>query len=432
MEKNIVSIAKGIKSPTEREVEVLVRESLNQLGNLDDLIAPDKKVLIKPNVAENYCIRADVTDVRVVRALAKIVTEKGAHVIIAESGSVAQDTEKLFDMCGYYDLRKEGYELIDMHKTEEIKVPLPNPRKDITALNIYKILLDIDTIISVPVLKTHMSLLATLSIKNMKGGIPDTEKRKFHLKYGVEEGIAQLNTLIRPHLSVVDGIWAGAGGMVPTRILEAMDLIVAGRDPVAVDAVCCRIMGIDPQNVLHLKYAEELGVGSLDENKIEVVGKSIEEVFKKFVLPTERMQRLSEDLDINIIIDEKTCTGCQTTIFSTLGTIIEMGKEDTLKGLTLISGIDIGNLPEISKEKLIFIGNCTAKYRDIGRHVEGCPIWSNEMIYELTGDTIPETFMGDFLDRGYEIYKKKIAQGAPEGFPWDRAPDAHEMKRYIR
>ncbi|MBW2051029.1 MAG: DUF362 domain-containing protein [Deltaproteobacteria bacterium] len=262
----------------------MIRESLDRLGNLDDLIAPGKKVLIKPNVAENYCIRADVTDVRVTRALAKITKEKGAQVIIAESGSVAQDTEKLFDMCGYLDLRREGY---------------------------------------------------------------------------------------------------------------------------------------------------ELGVATMNPEQIEVVGRSIQEVSKKFVLPTDRMQRLSEDLGINIIMDEKTCTGCQTTIFSTIGTIVDMGKGDALKGLTLISGMDLEVLPDVPKDKLVLIGNCTAKFKDQGRYVEGCPIWANEMLYEITGEMVPETFMGDFLDQGYEIYRKKVAQGMPEGFSWDSQPDEREMKRYI-
>ena len=218
--KTTVSIAKGHSNLSEQGVETLVRESLGYLGDLDDLMGPGKKVLVKPNVADTYTIRAEVTDVRVTRAVAEMAREKGAQVIIAESAAVAMDTEKVFEICGYYDLREEGYELVDMHQTESVKVPVPRPRGKIKELEVYKLLFDVDTIISVPVLKTHMSLLATLSIKNMKGSLPDTEKRKFHLKYGVEEAVAQLNTLVRPHLIVVDGIWAGAGAWIARAFLK--------------------------------------------------------------------------------------------------------------------------------------------------------------------------------------------------------------------
>ncbi len=429
--KTKVAIAKGNKNPSEAEIEALVRASLAHLGDLSDLIGPGKRVLIKPNVADTFCIRGDVTDLRVVRGLAKIVKEKGAEVIIAESGSVGQDTEKIYEICGYDTLRQEGYELVDMHLTEEIKVPVSQPSEKIKELKVYKILQEVDTIISVPVLKTHQSLLVTLSLKNMKGGIPDKEKRKFHLVYGVEEAIAQLNTLIRPHLCVVDGIYAGAGGMAPIRVLEEMDLIVAGRDPVAVDATCSRIMGIDPDQVIHIKLAEGLGVGTTDSERIEILGQSIQAVARKFALPAERKQALDEDLDLDVIMDEKTCTGCQTMVFATVNDIVQAGQKDALKGLTIVTGKDLNNVPDVPKEKLILIGNCTAKFKDRGRHVEGCPIWPNEMMYEITGVQMSETFMGDFVDQSYEFYKKKLAQGARPGFPWDKAPDERELRRYI-
>jgi uncharacterized protein (DUF362 family) len=430
-EKTLVSIAKGNQDPKTPEVEALVREALDKLGDLSDLIAPGKKVLIKPNVADSSCIRADVTDVRVVRAIAKIAKEKGSDVIIAESGSVAQDTEKLFDMCGYHQLREEGWELVDMHKTEETKITLPNPRKEFEELKVYKLPLEVDTIISVPVLKTHMTLLATLSLKNMKGCIPDTEKRKFHLKYGVEEAVAQLNTIVRPHLCIVDGIWAGAASMNPWRMLEEMDIIAAGRDPVAVDTVCSQIMGIDPQDVLHIQYAEELGIGTMDPGKIEVVGRSVEEVCRTFILPEGKLSELAEGLDIDIRMDQKTCTGCVTTIFQALGFLMQYGMLDSVKGLTLVSGMGTDKVPDVPKDKLILVGNCTKQFKDYGRFVEGCPFWPTDMMAEVAGLEIPETIMGDMVDTAHDAYKEKIVQGAPAGFPWDQSPGEAELKNYI-
>ncbi|MEE8469757.1 MAG: DUF362 domain-containing protein, partial [Dehalococcoidia bacterium] len=309
MARTKVSITKGKESPSEHEIEGLVREALNLLGNLDDLIAPGKNVLIKPNNADVWDIPEEVTDVRVVKAVAKIVKERGATPVIAESSAVAMDTEKVYEMTGYYQLRDEGYELVDLKKTEVVKLPLAKG-KGFRELSVFKMVRDADTIISVPMLKTHVQLLVTLSIKNMKGCLPDFEKRKAHLVYGVEEAIAQLNTLVRPHLTVVDGIYGGGGRGSPYRTFEEVDVIVAGRDPVAVDTVCSQVMGVDPQEVLHLKYAEELGVGTMNPDEIEVVGQSIAEVYHRFVTSWEATEDISQRLGVKLALDESTCTGC--------------------------------------------------------------------------------------------------------------------------
>jgi len=421
MAKTRVSITKGNKSPSEQEIEGLVIEALELLGNLDDLIAPGKNVLIKPNNADVYDIVEEVTDLRVVRVVAKIVKEKGAKPVIAESSAVAMDTEKVYEMTGYDQLRDEGYELVDLKKTEVIKLTLANG-KAFKELSVFKMVRDADTIISVPMLKTHVQLLVTLSIKNMKGCFPDFEKRKAHLVYGVEEAIAQLNTLVRPHLTVVDGIYGGGGRGSPYRTLEEVDAIIAGRDPVAVDTVCSQVMGIDPQKVLHLKYAEELGVGTMNPDEIEVVGKPISEVYHKFVTAWEATEDISRRLGIKLVLDETVCTGCNVGIMGALGTIEGMGQTDLLNGLTITAGKGVESLPDVDKEKLILVGNCIAKFKDRGRHVPGCPMSGVEMVAELTGIPISWTWMGDHLDQTYAEYQEKVAAGAPKGFDWNAPP----------
>lgn len=421
MARTKVSITKGKESPSEQEIEGLVREALSLLGNLDDLIAPGKNVLIKPNNADVWDIPEEVTDVRVVKAVAKIVKEKGATPVIAESSAVAMDTEKVYEMTGYYQLRDEGYELVDLKKTEVVKLPLVNG-KEFKALSVFKMVRDADTIISVPMLKTHVQLLVTLSIKNMKGCLPDFEKRKAHLVYGVEEAIAQLNTLVRPHLTVVDGIYGGGGRGSPYRTFEEVDVIVAGRDPVAVDTVCSQVMGVDPQEVLHLKYAEELGVGTMNPDEIEVVGQSIAEVYHRFVTSWEATEDISQRLGVKLALDESTCTGCNVGIMGALRGIEAMGRADDLKGLTIAAGRGMERLPDVEKEKLILVGNCIKALGDRGRHVPGCPMSGGEMVTEVTGVELSETPMGDAVEAAYASYQKKVAAGSPKGYDWNARP----------
>ena len=362
-------------------------------------------------------------------ALLRCGTIHPGRFLILVGGSVAS-TEEAFQVSGTADVAARlGVELRNLNRDEWEEVSVKKPYI-MDRVKIARTVLESDVTISIPVIKTHLRTLVTLSLKNMKGCIPDPEKRKFHLKYGVEEAVAQLNTIVRPHLCVVDGIWAGAASMSPWRMLEEMDTIVAGRDPVAVDSVCSQIMGIDPPDVLHIKYAEELGVGTMDPDKIKVVGKSVEEVGKRFMLPEEKLSEFAEGLELDIRMDQRTCTGCISTIFQTFGFLMQYGMIDSVKGLTIVSGMGTEEVPDVPKDKLLLVGNCTKQFKDQGRFVEGCPFWPTDMMAEVAGLEIPETIMGDIVDMAYDAYKEKVGQGMPAGFPWDEPPDESEMAQY--
>jgi len=80
---------------------------------------------------------------------------------------------------------------------------------------------------------------------------------------------------------VIDGIIAGEVYETSGNPVE-MNLIIAGRDPVAVDAVGAAVIGIPPEDVKHLSLAEKKGLGTCDLNQIEIIGEPIERVRKKF------------------------------------------------------------------------------------------------------------------------------------------------------
>jgi len=428
-EKARVAIAHGGDNTLkEKEVDALVREALAGLGDLSDLIGPGKKVLIKPNVADPMAIRGEVTDVRVVRALANYVLEKGAHPIIAESTAVGMDTEQLFDICGYLPLREEGFELLDLEATETVKVDLDNPTDIIKQIEVFKLLLEVDTVISAPIMKTHPQLRVTLAMKNLKGCLPDSEKKKFHLKYGVDEAVAHLVSVLRPHLSVVDGIWAGAGLMTEGRILEEMNVVVAGRSPLETDAVCARLMGFDPEEIPHLVYARDLGLGSIEESDIEVVGKPVDELTRRFVRAEEIYAEGEEELGVRMA-SSKTCTGCNMGIHGGVAVLKKIGEGDLLAELTLAAGRGC-EIPDVPKDKLILIGNCIAKHKEKGRFVAGCPINAFDLAREVSNQEIPEVeaYLQEQVGGFYERYK---AAGV-DLINWDEPPDETEMQIYTK
>jgi len=118
----------------------------------------------------------------------------------------------------------------------------------------------------------------TLSLKNMMGAL--ASKGSMHTR-SLSEKISDLASILRPSLSVVDGIIASEGHETSGNPVE-MNLLIAGTDPVAVDAVGAAVMGISPRDVKHLRLAEEKGLGTCDLEEITILGEPIEKVKRKF------------------------------------------------------------------------------------------------------------------------------------------------------
>ncbi|MDI6829034.1 MAG: DUF362 domain-containing protein, partial [Armatimonadota bacterium] len=148
-----------------------------------------------------------------------------------------------------------------------------------------------DVLINIPKFKTHELTRFTGAVKNLFGCVPGRRKVEFHLQAGVNPEIfAQILVDIlwevRPTLNIMDGI-VGMDGQGPAAgRRRTFGLIIAGADPVAVDAVACIIANIDPMQVPMLRLANEQGVGIADRAKIEIFGVQPEEVrIPGFLMP---------------------------------------------------------------------------------------------------------------------------------------------------
>jgi uncharacterized protein (DUF362 family) len=124
-----------------------------------------------------------------------------------------------------------------------------------------------------------MSTKVTLGMKNMFGLLPDKFKSKYHAK-GISKVIVDINTVLKPVLTVIDG-FVGMEGRGPTGGTPVkMDLIIAGKDVVATDATASRIMGFEPTEIAHIRRAYEKGLGNM--NDVEVVGAKLDDVRRVF------------------------------------------------------------------------------------------------------------------------------------------------------
>ncbi|MFH1006276.1 MAG: DUF362 domain-containing protein [Candidatus Latescibacterota bacterium] len=300
-------------SLTYAQVKALVRRSVKLSGGLESVIGPeDHWIVVKPNVVEMVPEGSPVnSDIRVVKAVVELVYETApeAKITIAEGpgGWTASGHEEQigrggvdgFTLMGYTDLLAElrasgiNVDLVDLNFDEVAEVPVPGGGYSAKSYWYPRTIRECDVLINVPKMKVHNEPGITVSMKNMVGTAPG-------IKYGwsksqgrdgnpgiphsspvVDETIVDLNLLAGIDFSVVDAIVCMEKDKSfgnPVR----MNLIVTGRDVVAVDAVCARLMNFNPDDIEYISLGAQAGLGTSDFSKIQVRGRSIEETYRRF------------------------------------------------------------------------------------------------------------------------------------------------------
>ncbi len=234
-----------------------------------------QRVLLKPNLVEFDSATVINTDAAVIAAALEVFRKLGAaDVRIGEGPGHRRDTYDLADDAAY---RKT------IPRFEDLFVDLN--RDDVTPVRGFagerqmyfpNTVLAADLIVSLAKMKTHHWAGATLSMKNLFGLVPGSvygwPKNKLHY-IGIPESILALNRTFRNTFAIVDGIVGMEGNGPIQGTPKHAGVLVMGSDLVAVDATCCRIMGIDPQKIEYMQLCAELG--HLHEARIDQRGESL-------------------------------------------------------------------------------------------------------------------------------------------------------------
>ena len=357
-------------------VESAVRRAIELAGGLASRVPPGSTVLIKPNVGLPSPSGAGInTDARVTGAVTRVVLEGNpGRVIIGEGSSVGydfpgrMDTMDCLEVSGTADVaRRLGVELVDLNRDERVEVHVADAFV-MKAFGVARTALEADAIISVPVVKTHVRTGITCGLKNMKGVLPGDEKKRTH-RLGLDRAIVDLNRLMKPDFTVVDGIVGVEGTHTHPGDRVPLGAILSGADVIAVDAVVAAITGFDVGSILHVTLAAEEGLGVAGLGEIEVRGEKIADVARRFVPFQEAAQ---DRFGAATIIEEEACTGCMGEMVSTFIYLKEAGFEHRLADLTLILGAP-GNVPPEYETPPVVIGKCARAYRNLGVFVPGCP-----------------------------------------------------------
>jgi uncharacterized protein (DUF362 family) len=239
-----------------------------------------KRALIKINfiTTRNWETGA-TTDPMVVEAIINKLHEADIEALVVESDATMTNADKACVASGMKDLcDRVGVRFINLrYEEEKVELKVPNPMT-LDTIKVPKIVTE-SAIISAAKLKTHMETGVTLGMKNMFGLLPDKFKGKYHMR-GMDKVIIDINSVLRPTLTVIDG-FVGMEGKGPVHGNPVkMDTIIAGTDPVATDATATRVMGIDPQTIEHIKWGHERGLGEMYD--VEVVGDGVDAVKRIF------------------------------------------------------------------------------------------------------------------------------------------------------
>ena len=354
MQKNEIwrSYGTDYKEMTKR---LLVQSGLKEL-----LPEASARIAIKPNlVTPAPADFGGTTHTEVIAGIIEFLQERGyENLVIAEGAWVGDKTAEAFDYCGYYDLAEKYHvQLIDTQKDKSFKADCRGQ-----SIAICQCVKDFDFLINVPVLKGHCQTHVTCALKNMKGLIPNSEKRRFHTN-GLHKPIAHLNTYIKQDFIVIDHICGDLsfeeGGNPVTR-----NCVMAAADPVLVDAFVCSLLHYDLSEVPYVGMAERLGVGSSDLTSLRLItceGEAHED------LPARNL------LDVSYAVDESdSCSACYGTLIPAIDRLKSEGLLDKIP-----CRISIGQ-GHRGKSGALGIGNCTSGF-DIC--IKGCPP-KEEEIYE--------------------------------------------------
>jgi len=367
-----VAIVKGKNGRNLGEVRKMMGELFSLIGPASKIIPPQSKVLIKPNLTaeENLWEKGVITGPIFMQALVEEVQKaRPREVIIAEATAIGLSTKKAFGANGYEEVaRATGARLLDLYdgEFEEIKTATAGLLKTV---RVSKEVLQADFFINAPILKTHFASTITVAMKNLKGTTTYEEKKRFHY-FGLNQAVAELNAVLKPHLIVVDGLIAmeGDGPIAGTPV--GLNLLLAGTDAVAVDTVAARIMGIDPTEVLSLCLAQSMGYGVWDEKEIQILGRPIKEVHRPFI---RACAPLHLDMEKTRLLDGQACNACRNGLRVALDRLQAIGiSPDKLPKLEISMGSQ-ARLSESSDRLQLPIGNCQKQYKHLPNYVPGCP-----------------------------------------------------------
>ena len=335
---------------------------LMQAANVAEMIPKGASVALKPNlVVASAPETGATTHPGVLSGCIEYLQSNGiSKISIIESSWVAGRTDAAMKTCGYDRIcGKYGVPFYDLKKDSTRTVSTKLRPMDITCRA-----LDAGFLIDLPVLKGHGQTKLTCALKNLKGCLPDREKRKFHSD-GLIKPIAALAAYLKPSLVIVDSIcgdldFEEGGNPVHTNRM------MLGTDPVQMDAYGCQLMGLDLDDVPYIRLAEQWGAGSTEIEEVIALNEPADAA--SYPAPSGLIRRLTRN-----VTADSACSACYASLVRALYSAKE-------QGIAPRDSIYIGQGFRGKQLEGIGIGNCC-----LGAEIcaKGCPPTASTILKTL-------------------------------------------------
>ena len=342
--------------------------SLLRAAHVSSMIPPGASIALKPNLVLSAAPESGATThPGVLSGCIEYLQHAGfADVSVIESSWVGDRTERAMKVCGYDKVCEQyGVPFYDLKKDQTRTVP--------TALRPMEIAcraLDADVLIDLPVLKGHCQTNMTCALKNLKGCLPDREKRRFHSD-GLIEPIAALGAVLKPSLVIVDSICGDLSFEEGGNPIQTNRMLL-GTDPVQIDAYGCRLMGLRLEDVPYISLAEKWGAGSAALREGDIITLNEPAEGAEYPAASGLVKRLTRGVQAG-----SACSAC----YAALVRALYLAQQE---GLKPPEPIRIGQQWRGKPLSGLGVGNCCMGAADC---VKGCP-------------PTPEAILARFRERG--------------------------------
>lgn len=329
------------QSYKESEVLPAVEKAVGLLGGIEAFVKKGNRVLLKPNLlTAKPPDKAVTTHPSIVKAVIVLVKKAGGLPFIGDSPSIG-NLRKVAEKTGIARIaQEEGAELVEFSDSVSIH---GFQHKTFQRMEVAKEALEADVLINLPKVKTHQLMYLSLSVKNLFGCVPGKRKLQWHLQAGDKKEyfaqmLLELHDLLKPKLTIVDGIVGMEGNGPSAGDTREIGLILGGTNCLSLDVVIGEILGIKREYLWTTKVAEKKGIPEVNLKEIEILGEDISKVrIKGFKLPKRDggeiplpgfiKNFLKDRLTSKPAIDHERCSLCRSCLEACPPKVISLEKK---------------------------------------------------------------------------------------------------------
>jgi uncharacterized protein (DUF362 family) len=252
------------------------KKALEAIGGISRFVKKGQRVVLKPNMSFARTPEfSATTHPLVVATAAQACVEAGAQQVLVLDHTL-QRAELCLERAGIREACKNisGVHVLALQERKFFREVMIPQGKVLERVEVMKEILDSQVLINIPVAKSHSATGVSLGMKGLMGLIWD--RGSFHSQYNMNQAIADLGTVIKPQLTILDATRAlVSGGPGGPGEVKKPNLIIAGMDPVAVDSYGVSVVPWYGQNfkgrqVEHLLISHQRGLGRIDIDQLKI------------------------------------------------------------------------------------------------------------------------------------------------------------------